>query len=836
MNSQTILPKIFLTTDPNLVDAFSAPTVDGTAITSFSQFIDSYIGTSSYNEDSYIYLTIDNTNIVNFEFSMGGNSSSKLDPNITLEFLALTEEFEFNLLKRLFYNVKKDTNFYKSSDSKLRFFISFGVGDNLSYFSPFMVCTLFSSATFQNFDQPRTTQLNFGIGSAKEILRLVNEEQAIVEPSRLTNLKFKGQSFGAFTLPKREFGSKIKDILKNNLDTIQGSKVNADDPAVVNLLNHDGNTNSDLIGNYIFGFERLDFMYKEAITNFLKTAYLQDTNVFFVSESLPRLALKGSKYETINTAVLLNSEAPKYGDPLPGAASYSRISWDNYIKPLEFIVNVLNDLLGTTTNLPTYNRDTGYFVSNLCRVELECSVNNSENLKEVPEAVLEKVKYLITGLMDLTGENVVEIEESNVEVIRDFYNNLRGGAWTAYTEDTDSSKELELKPLHIIGPEKLVNALLYGRRAPEVEDTSYNVLKLGQPLPTNKYAQYRAYGKKINSSQDTQTTVADKSPTTAISDLYTEDSPEVDTGKLLERILIEDETLFEDFNSQRYPVFRYNVKNANVLSLKAENTNIFNTFLNAGINRVESFLSSFSKTQRDSRDVNYSEFKKAAVKSTQDLLDAFGAGDYDRFVKITKELGITDLKDRGILLGLVGNKIKGSSVGQQQLLQFALQKKLISPEAVRDPGNQEEDLAKILGYDDKSIEMITKIISYLVKNENLDENLITVQARSRVTFGGDATQAGIADYYAYLYDFISNLSFSVEITTLPLFKISGYEFVNGGFGAILLANRTSVIGNTTNKVFDQFLSGPYIITGVKHVINSTTCESTFYLQRKGRSP
>jgi len=827
MTASTYIPRIFLTNDPKLANYLASPTKTGNIpYNSFTQFIDSYKQEPTYNENTYIYMSIDNTNILNFEHRGGKLRGESDTSDITLEFLSTTEEFEYTFLKRSFYRVGPNGDIPPTEDL-LRFFIAYGVGDNLSNFTPFYRVSLISAATFQNFDQPRSVQLNFGFNGKSTVLNLINSSRTAINPTVLNDLQVIGQSIGPMTLSKRSYGQDIKEIIKNNI--ISQLRPGDKDPTLTNLLNHDpaAKTNSDLIGKYIFGFNRLDFMYKEAITNFLKAAELRNdpttsiANVFVVSESLPELAIIGTDLDNIKTKKVLVSENLKESD-YNGIPTQKKFAWREYIEPIRGITAILDDKLTTTHNLPSpikqkiapnpfappnaFSTNENIIGIESGKVELEASVSDDTQIKQLSFKIDDKIYQIQKGLSLLAGrEEVVTYRITNVETIRDFYNNLRGGPWTSYTDNIDDS---ELQPFLIVGPRQLVEAILYGTK-------SSKTLRNNTPLPTNIYAEYRK-----TANENMKDYVAPE-------DLHKQ-NPKEDKSK---------ENLIEDFLTKTASqlsedvkvMFRYNIFNPNVISIKSENSDLFSQLLVADVANLPKFISQYNKVQVDTRQQLYNQLSQAQNNILTKLLDAFGGGDINKFFEIARQVGITDINERNKIAEKVGKKLQTSALNYEDFARFALSENLVSEQMgnLMDP-NIQNPVNPLKLNDEATIQMISTILQYLLKKQNLEKNLVDIFV-AKINLASNSSTASVVDAYDALMKTLANSAFNIEITTLPLFVISDTEFFARSY--TLQANRVTLVGNKNVYTSDRFLSGLYSLQGFKHTIDAKTCQSAFYLTR-----
>lgn len=840
MNNLPLTPKIFLTNDPGLIESFTNPNRE-TPPTSFTKFIDEYTKTDSYQEKEFIYLDIENTNLINFEYTLGGTGAAKEDCKVVIEFIPVKEEFEFLSAYTSLNRSKNKKNKYNDFPKNI-FYLLFGVTDDLAYWSPFLTVTLFTTATFQNFDQPRSVQLNLGINTdLATILQLYNQNLAIKSADIIGGVSISSrENFRVFTKPEFEihnFLSKEAEesfsILRDEGEVKQallsepGIEVGARAPREMQLI-----SNSRLLAGYLYGFSYLDAFYKAVINQYLRTFFFNATTVFFVSEDLAKLALKGTEYEKYE--ILLNAIPPHltvtsdvgYGTNI--VTEKCKI----YYNTLTTIANKLDSNLTTETTAPVAQvilDSIPFGVPGAGDIELETLSDAPKGsiafevmfepeddtlLDDKVSLLKNKVKSLINGLEVLCGETVDLIQESDAEVLGDFYNNLRGGAWDAYA--TTNSNPEKLKPVIFIGPKRLIRAMLYGERS-KVGGPK-NTLRGGTELPTNVYAEYRNLVRvrtKPRQLYESRLTKEDR--------LLLENSPFFNDTESFQRSINED----------YWPIFRYNFPNPNVLSLKSEENYLTNNLLFGSFSQSSRFYNEFTVTEEQAKknlELQKETARNRVIEKFVNLLAISDGSSLEEFISLKNELKISLVKAAKFRKEIIPI-IKDQNFDIFELVNQAAKNGLIkskNSETYNLSGlsQESESTVTIEGLSESTIEVLSTILTYLFNNQEFATDYID----SHLVYESDSN-ASPAVFYSRLYDATLAGSFFVEIDTLPFFNISGPR--NIGLPCFLLANRIDVVGDQKIDLVDKIITGAYIITGVFHRINDTVCETRISLARQG---
>jgi hypothetical protein len=152
MSNQVITPKIILTNSPDIASKFS----DAKSYYSFLESAQKILSPeylarfSSEQNFSPLFLTTDNSNILNFEFSIQGSNAEQKGLRIVLDFFDPKDDFERLLFSRGLRDLVKTRSFY----------LAFGTGLDMTNWSNFHVVSLLHIESFQDYDQPKTIRLH----------------------------------------------------------------------------------------------------------------------------------------------------------------------------------------------------------------------------------------------------------------------------------------------------------------------------------------------------------------------------------------------------------------------------------------------------------------------------------------------------------------------------------------------------------------------------------------------------------------------------------------------------------------------------------------------------
>lgn len=814
MNTKVLVPNIILTNNPVVAQAFSDPAAK---YTSFSKFKQDLVDSEQYSNPSFIILETTNTDIISFNL----NAKAEEQATVSLEIISRGDEFEIKLFDS-FLNQYKTNSYYKDFP-KTTYYLAFGVGDDLSYWSNFIAVTLASAATFQEFEKPKTIQLNFAVGLG------VHESLDLIISKVLPNESEAFHNMSIVSLAAGPFSKKDWDLSKEYKDAIVGG-------------------NKGLILNYMLGFTKLDFLYKKAIRDYIQNVFLQKVNVFVVSEDLPRLALNRSRLPGEKQFIAeLNRDNIDWEKALEDAGGLVGINFipedykkakaatdkDAYIVAgYRRIKEILDGFLGTETNIPDGSITDNGGRNNTGEVKFTSlsEETDSKDYQQIKNSIQSKVTDLVLGLGRLCGETATTTREIDAAVIANFIKNCSPGSVTKQkpiatgadfvleflsgqtppqdgteTGSNPSSEKPSIselfdpsKPVLLIGPKSLVRAILYGEQA------DGNQL-LNTPYPTNEFTKKLVDVWKSLNLYESQSVINNKNYLEAIlSD--TNNNQNNDQNKALTKL----------------PTFRYNLTNANILSIKSEQSNILNGLLFAGFNALPEFYSQAAQITTDKK----TQKARANARVNARLLDALIAASFPQDTNIRIPYTRENSRVSPELYMELYSILSEDRDKAETKVREAFEELKKSGDIVVSP-NQSQEESSQQDFDGQKIRTLASILSEAFSS---DEQLQKDYLISNITLGAVDDLLDPALLFSKLLDSVQKLSFVVEITTLPFFPITGAYWLD--YPCILLANRLKLIGEKTEvSVLDQYLTGGYKIIGYSHSITEGRAESSFSLVR-----
>lgn len=866
MNTPVLFPNIIITTSREIAEEFSNPEK---AYTSFSSFFAS-VEQTIYS-DQFIVLRSDSDSILNFQFEIQGNQINSTPPKCIIEFMLKDKSFTIDLISKAMKPVKNSTG--KLENAKPYFYIAFGVGDDLSYWSNFHLYELLGSKIFSKFDQPTTIQLNLAPQlSVNEAFSMFIKD-TLVDTRILESIEFNNKKHKGFLLGKNSLLEK----------------------AEVKNARSDFDKNSNLISKYILGFNSVDALIKQTINSLLRALFNQTANVFFISKDIKsEIIRRGLKSGSISPSlgiktfdlIIKNWTFPAtttIGSPLYAEqiSEDTREKYNNAVAGRNYLLSQIKNIFNITLT-------EGNYTNNNDNLELfaELAVRRDVSEDSDFEARRQKIydqslKAIKTGMDDLfSTSKTILVRESDSVIIKNFYSLFSNSSKNIIP----LSQEL---PILLVGDAELINSLLYGI------ETSVDI----KNDKTLSYMMDSWKNKNLYGSQPTKEEVSN-------------------LEKALQKIIPTKKSTDSILGFENFPMFRYNVSNPNVLSLEAEDNSAFLSFIRAGIAVPAEYNATYSvnlekevfslllgkKIQFDSgeakpagplRDELYNYLIKTYQKVTEpqeskqqrspftipdslpEVLDTFAESPFQEDTKeLEKRLerltGKKYEKIREILINLLKQDkllelfsfirtlgISNEFTANQQAQKDSEGNFIISIEdLVIPPKGQEKNVFAVAN---SSETIKTSIDSFLTQSYSInpldiekyrffllallellldDSDFPKLETNSTTenleitlkTFGDDLDRANL---FAELFNTLDTVPFTVELKTLPFFSISNSFWLR--FPCILLANRPKLIGNNYDNIFDEYLSGSYRIIGIRHDISEDRCESSFVIEKIARS-
>jgi len=363
------------------------------------------------------------------------------------------------------------------------------------------------------------------------------------------------------------------------------------------------------------------------------------------------------------------------------------------------------------------------------------------------------------SIVDKDGfqDNLILIAESDTTIINNFYD---------FLDQTDIGKQLirefkirKNKPLVILGQYTVVRALLYGEQYLNTKTSIVNTItrdyfsKLVKPKLKNK--SFNMYGEQNNLLSNLEKLLQSNS---------------IKTQEFISNVKnITDDLL----------IFKYNVENPNILSIKVDDYKAYTKYLlltnNDPTNPREASGLDFSGEESVGNLVR-EQLKRSLEFPIQDKIDNF----------IDYLLDNTDFKQTSFYSGLLIETIKQINAVSTKTLPLAK--------------DYQELITKAYNLYDKSGDYL----------------------KFAFAFSRDASLQ-----YEQMYRGLQVARFRVTIKTLPFFFVSNYGYFRKN--CLLLAKRVNLINTKSN--LDNIVTGGYEIIGIKHRITSNSAESEFILQR-----
>lgn len=812
MNS-VLVPNIVITDNPAIAKVFNDINSQYTSFTNYIEDIE-----KNYDEEDFIYFTSENTEFLNFDFEVGSSKPGGSGYTCSVEFLETGAPFERKLLKSNIQKVISSNG--QESYSNRNFYIAFGVGDTLSYWSRFNTCPLYSGEMFQAFNQPKTIKLKFSVASMD---------------NDLDSLLF-SSDIDTDSIEKIEFNNTQEEGFLSKLEFTNGKKIKT--------------TSNEKIANYLYGFNSFDYLLKKTITQFLQTVYCQIPNVFFVTKDLKQLLFSKIKppkvfeYDTISPLsfdVAVKGFVIKDSTEREIAENLTLTQAGGIKAILEGLPGVCQDYLGLSLTIPRDGLDPDI----KCFVKFASEQADSDDLtlEAKKDKLRKKIEDLREGLARLGGVETVLIRESDAEIIASFINQI--------PEETRKLIPLNPNmPMIMFGQKDVIRSLLYGESYDGVEYSNEEI----QKFIKKRMIVYNLYGSH-HASKKTE-----------------EDLIEAE-------IKIDD--LAEDYPD--FPIFRYNVKNPNILSLNVEKNNVYAAMLQASFSKPVEYYEGYSLNQENDlirillgqkKDLKTETYKDTApareelfdlleIKSKQIVNDKMYWGKTQTLTLLEAQLKKLKKDSQKIFSKLFDDKkflkffdfilnLYGADGGTVDLSNL---RTMVENKFTKDLDERKGDYTKTKKEQDLNVK-ITSFLEkeYSISNEDLDSYMFIVYSILALFLEGDSEKSALSTdkkvvflrytlknydestitdglIYSDLYKTVKGYSFTVEIKTLPFFGLSNQYWV--GHPCILYAKRPRLIGATYEDVADDFLTGSYRILRMKHEISSSNCESTFVLQKIG---
>ena len=797
-------PSIILTDNPDVAELFNDIKYSERSSSEARPSLAQVIGTvkDTFPKKS-LFLTNQNTGFISLEVQCMADGS----PQTEITLFETSEFFELKLLRSATANMiaqknEANLNGILVGPTKV-FYIAFGIGDNLDYWAPFSSYYLIGAESFDDFNEARVITLNFAAG------------------------------FG--------IGNFSTDSLKNfiNPDLIQNGQVASFEQfKLVSDDDRDPTPNKEEDNENVFINARRRYrqitypFYLAALDNLiektLQTVY--NTDNVLVLNYKPPFDLVETFIAEQNNAGGIELEA-EYGklrslkNP-PAADSQQLLKLRGFYKVLEdlstyFNINVVPHRIGgeplITIQSQVSKKDEELSMQNI--KTLGFSLNSDKNSGKDKDTINEMLSKFISGYNDLIGTNTYcYTREADISILK--------MADKAIIEQFGSSFFDARKPLIIFGPKELVSNYFYGQ--------IYDIDKNSDFAKTSEVVR-RSVERKIKS----------------VFNLY--NSQNINNTTLAD-LVAENERVKQRLNNivkfNNYPVFRYNMQNSNVLSIKISDNRAYFLLLDQAYSVLSNYASQKTVSLKDPTekltrseaikinsqilsqvaestapslggygstgqlaDINSKEIQAIREQFRQKRREAFAyklseATDVERLNILVAEGRDAPHIDELITATFFGRPEAGSK--EMKEIKDTLYNDNVSIE------RKLELLRGVRGFDEQYLYKEAQIYAnYLKKKYGLVTKVEDAYARDPVKFLVDQM------------DVLDRVMFQVEIETLPFFPISNYAFIYTP--CLLFAQRPSFVGDSKTRNPLDTISGGYNILGYKHSITTTSVKSVFKL-------
>lgn len=802
-------PAIILSDNPDIVTLFNEaqfPEEGGDILTPSIASVLSRIS-SNQKKDS-LFLTNKNAGFIKMEYQAMLNGS----PKLTLELLEFSEFFETKLLRSATTNLleqAKQDNFQGDIVAPTtQFYIAFGLGDDLRYWSSMHSYQLIGAETYSDFDQAKIIELSFVSNTGLQEFSHKSLQQ-FINPSLLDS----GQIA-------------VAEVLHTEGD---------EDPTPAKNLNR--------LNKYVKArrsFRKKNFPFYVAGLDNLTDKFLQvlfnTTNVFILNYSPPyefiEAEIKKNK-PVINVEETYKKVLEKANSKPDRFASYDE-RWQ-----LQSLKLILEKFYST-------------FNENLVQVEVKsASYENNVTIQQVSDRKQALNAYKAIKNLGIQLNSTKEKGKDKVEI-----KSMLDSLLTAYGEVFKSNdyvmmRENDLKildvldkavqadfgesqfdprrPLIILGPKELISNYVFGQEYDIKKKTS---IFSKTPNPVKKHIDLR---------------------TKRIFNLY--NSQNINKTTLAKLLADKQASLNNIIQERNLPVFRYNTQNANVMSMTVNDNRAYLSLLTQSYALLADYASTKTVINRDPT-AFIDEFIQAAMSDASDLINIEKAIKDPRAsrppsTKVLQVLEEEKQKKRDLIKKLADEK---ASAFAGYLAKASKEERAEVLIKLAKDSNAAPLLRKVInktfneGSDSADADVITKILKdsnisdeqkfdFINSDQGLSEDLLALEAKAfentvKEKHGLVTVVEGIysndpVKFFTDQMAVIDQAIFQVEIETLPYFPISTLAYMQ--IPCILFATRPQLVG--VNKGVNPLdsVTGAYNILGFYHRIDTNKASSKFKL-------
>lgn len=806
-DNQLIIPKVVLTTSYDLASKLSTSR-------SYKEYIEEVEKTIRKNprslEATEVFLTTDNSNIINFEYSYLGTGAQQQGLRITIDFFDVDETFEKKIISRTMLD----------RFNYLSFFIAFGASPDLSNWTNFVVADLVTSEIFQDYNNPRTIRLN------------------LVSTVGIQDLN--SEIFNKSTRTIKDIADRLSLYLSEAVEVeIDEDKAKK---GLIEPLN-----NGKEIAQIFKGYNYLDATFKRLVTNFLKAIFTEDQNILFLCEDIDVLLDRqtpnipreyynyGNYISTVKSSNSPRITIDSYNEALnismrdyrPEATSFLEEATNFLTGPLtvagairnytdvlieqfaqvcpvitvEAIISIAEFIMNTRLGIASvFNDDYERATEQIERIFL--SINIPERAeKETDDEFSKKVSDVLQGIqsifdfsLDTDSEQGILIRETDTRIIKFFLDYLKSEGHEDLIEEFKLSYN---KPLLIFGQASVIQALLYGREFKSKKINSFNPFAktyITDILESKiRDVNYKLYGSK----------------TTNLLSPLQQALASTDAGNLL----LQD----QEKVAQNLVIFRHNIEDPNVLEMSVNDYKAYHSYL--GIPRKPSPDSITPEEITLAQTYIRESIGGIRKQSILDELEAVATNTPKRDNEIRL------YEDRSNYENLTFEDLNYSSEKIEDFISYLFKNRDFRVGLGKELGSRLVEAANSMKYE-KSKKIKDDFDTLLLQlNRAYDKGL---NSDTAIKLIGKDLLITREDYFTVLLKDLSSSMFRVTIKTLPFFFITGPIFIQEP--CLLLSRRLKLAGSK-NSELDSLLTGGYIIIGITHRITKDSAESEFILQK-----
>lgn len=776
------IPRVIITNDPSIA-SFTQKGVGTTRSVTFTSVSAYYEFLKSQNRiEKPYFFTMLSKNLIGFNFSFEETG----DVGLNVEFIESDDYFEKLYFETFLDRIGKlKTAKTPEERSKIltptQYYIAFGLGDDLTYWSDFHTVSLVGAQTLQKFDDPKTIQLefaptqslqNFDWNKFQFMFKNPLSQQTTIEATEIMLPFFERKNIEEveFIREKGTLWGTYELVLSKFLK----AAFNTDNVLIVLPKN-------------------MTIVIQPYVTRLLNKHFPRDTEFEYFTQTFDRVLQTfrnpGSLGEVGEKPDLINFLNDFYA-PIGGSIAFQSTERGKKAIPMR------PEVLAETDDA----------------IEVLLSVRIFKDVKDKKKEIfdlIQQIKKELERLMSDSNSEIILYQETNTELLINL------------DKDLPNVSIDPLRPLIIFGERKLIYNQIYGDKYKTNYELPYqnnreNVVKFISNILSKNLNLYKSQDIQLTELQ--QFIAADRREEISEFTRY-KNFPvfrfNVDNPNVISIEVNDNKFYFAFLNQAVRFLFEYYDRHS-WLTDNAEKIRDAKRGLSA-----EKTLNDFKKYLSTNEYLTIINNKNQALtdvptlKKTIDFINTLTPEQLGEFLPFrtpeNEEARLQELSQYFSLeeVPLLNKGDTLRTIFDVEQFSLTLQQRSIigvSPDT---------------GLAQRYNEMFQEWGKLLQEEYN---------SKSLVSFVEEVYQK---NPYLFMYDmleFFDSASFTVEIETLPFFPISSLFYL--GKPCILLANRPDLIGSPkTKNPLDLIISGAYAITGMEHRISSTGAISKFTLRK-----